>query len=398
MIFLPANRYFSIDALLRPGLSSTKVPAWSLWLLRFQVAVPMFFGGVAKLNSDWLRGEPLRTWLSERTEFPVLGSWFTNESTVWFMAYSALVIDLCFVVYMLHYRVRVFGFILVLVFHFMNARLFDIGIFPWLMIASTLVFFGPDWPRRVVQDVRLRHSYRLPALLGGFVVGGVTGALLPEDLDWFHAIIGGMGVAVAAYHLDEPFLPRQVDADAKETAGKDGPAHHLDRSVWRLPRPGLTALQKSTLALLGLWVGLQVLVPLRHLAVPGQVHWTEEGHDFSWHMMLRHKDSEGFFLLTDASTGEEWAVDPREHLTSRQASKMASRPEMVLQFAHYLEQRARRDGHSDVEVRANFVSSLNGRAPQMLIDPAVDLTQVRRPWLGHADWILHLETPLYAGN
>jgi hypothetical protein len=28
----------------------------------------------------------------------------------------------------------------------------------------------------------------------------------------------------------------------------------------------------------------------------------------------------------------------------------------------------------------------------------VDLTQVRRPWLGHADWILHLETPLYAGN
>ena len=58
MIFVPAHRYLSIDALLRPALRSPIVPALSLWLLRFQVAVPMFFGGLAKINGDWLRGDP----------------------------------------------------------------------------------------------------------------------------------------------------------------------------------------------------------------------------------------------------------------------------------------------------------------------------------------------------
>ena len=79
MIFVPAHRHFSLDALLSSGLGSKVVPAWSVWLLRFQVAVPMFFGGIAKLNGDWLQGEPLRAWLASRTDFPLLGQFFTDE-------------------------------------------------------------------------------------------------------------------------------------------------------------------------------------------------------------------------------------------------------------------------------------------------------------------------------
>jgi vitamin K-dependent gamma-carboxylase len=386
MIFLPAHRCFSLDALLRPKLSSPTVPAWSLWLLRFQVAVPMFFGGIAKLNSDWLRGEPLRAWLAARTDFPLLGQSFSNEAVMWVMIYGALIIDLFFVFYMLNRRTRVFGFMLVLIFHFLNARLFGIGIFPWLMIVSTLVFFGPDWPRRVLHDIRSLHRYRLPALIVGFTTGYAVGSLLPASFDLMQAFVGGIGVAIAAYHLDEPFQGGEGAAEPEKSAGgfKAGP----DFSLW----------QKGTLALLGLWVAFQVIVPLRHFAIPGEVHWTEEGHNFSWHMKLRDKSSEGFFLVTDAKSGEEWVVDPREYLSSTQTSKMASRPEMILQFAHYLEERAREDGHQDVEVRANIVSSLNGRPPQRLVDPTVDLTRVRRPWIGHALWILPLETPLHVSN
>jgi hypothetical protein len=386
MIFLPAHHCFSLDALLRPKISSPHVPAWSLWLLRFQVAVPMFFGGLAKLNSDWLRGEPLRAWLAVRTDFPLLGPSFTNEAGVWAMIYGALVIDLFFVFYMLNRRTRVFGFLLVLLFHFMNARLFGIGIFPWLMIASTLVFFGPDWPRRLWHDIRSLHRYRLPALIVGFTTGCAVGVLLPGSFDLVRALIGGIGVAVAAYHLDEPFGRPEAAAE-RPVSGEEFKA-----------RPDFALLQKGALALLGLWVAFQVMVPLRHFAIPGKVHWTEEGHNFSWHMKLRDKVSGGFFLVTDVATGEEWEVDPREHLSSIQASKMASRPEMILQFARYLEERARRDGYQDIEVRANIVSSLNGRPPQRLVDPAVDLTQVRRPWIGHAPWILPLEEPLHVSN
>ena len=69
---------------------------------------------------------------------------------------------------------------------------------------------------------------------------------------------------------------------------------------------------------------------------------------------------------------------------------MASRPYMIVQFAHYLENRAQDEGYDDVEVRAHILSSLNGREPQQLVDPQVDLTKVSYPWFGHANWIVHL--------
>jgi hypothetical protein len=36
----------------------------------------------------------------------------------------------------------------VVVFHVLTSVLFPIGIFPWLMIALTPIFFDPSWPRR----------------------------------------------------------------------------------------------------------------------------------------------------------------------------------------------------------------------------------------------------------
>src|SRR5687767_11157820 len=56
LVFLPANRAVSLDALLSRKIRSDTVPAWALWVLRAQVGIAYFFGGIAKLNSDWLRG------------------------------------------------------------------------------------------------------------------------------------------------------------------------------------------------------------------------------------------------------------------------------------------------------------------------------------------------------
>ncbi len=40
------------------------------------------------------------------------------------------------------------------IFHLINARLFEIGIFPWLAIAATTLFLPPDWPRRALSRFR----------------------------------------------------------------------------------------------------------------------------------------------------------------------------------------------------------------------------------------------------
>ncbi len=83
MIFLPAERALSIDALLRPKIRSDTAPAWTLWLLRVQIGIAYFFGGMAKLNSDWFHGEPMRTWLSPLTKLPLFGPLFAKEWVVY---------------------------------------------------------------------------------------------------------------------------------------------------------------------------------------------------------------------------------------------------------------------------------------------------------------------------
>lgn len=151
MIVLPAHRAFSLDASRHPEIRSETAPAWALWVLRVQIGIPYFYGGLAKLNGDWLRGEPMRTWLAQNADFPIIGSLLTEEWMVYLFSYGGLLLDLLIVPILLWPRTRVLGYGVALMFHLLNASLFRIGIFPWFMIAATALFFRPDWPRLIGQ-------------------------------------------------------------------------------------------------------------------------------------------------------------------------------------------------------------------------------------------------------
>ena len=359
-----------------------------------------FYGGVAKLNADWLRAEPLRDWLSRETDFPLIGGLFTVEPMVWTMAYGALISDLFIVLFLLRRETRAFALVFALIFQMMNDRLWSIGIFPWLMIAATLTYFDADWPRRVVADLRQLgrgRDTRALAFIGGALIGFFLGGQLPEEFSWWRALIGALGAGVAGYYLAELFDPYEA-ADAPAGRGARGRRGGRNRrSAARSGREqGPPAVPASTLllSLLGAWVAFQVLVPLRHFAIPGNVSWTEEGHRFAWHMKLRDKEAEATFFVTDRGTGETWEIDNSEYLDSRQDGKMPARPDMIVQFAHFLEGRWRENGDKDVIVTAEVWASLNGREEQRLIDPEFDLTTAHIPWFGHAEWILPLDEPL----
>ena len=148
MAVLPAHRAGSLDAKLGLCRRLDTVPAWCLWLVRFQTGVVYFFGGVAKINADWLAGEPLRAWLSRRMDYPLIGFLFGEEAVVMGMAWGGMLFDLLIVPLLMSGRTRIAGFAGVLFFNFTNALVFHIGIFPWLAIALSTVFFEPGWPRR----------------------------------------------------------------------------------------------------------------------------------------------------------------------------------------------------------------------------------------------------------
>lgn len=150
MIFLPADRLWSVDSR-RRGTRSDHIPAWALWLVRFQIAVVYVGGGLAKLNPDWLRGEPMKKWLAWESDFPVIGKAFENELVGLGSSYVGLLLDLYIVPFLLWRPTRPFAFMAIVWFHLMNHTLFHIGVFPWLMILATTIFFKPDWPRAVLR-------------------------------------------------------------------------------------------------------------------------------------------------------------------------------------------------------------------------------------------------------
>ena len=164
----------------------------------------------------------------------------------------------------------------------------------------------------------------------------------------------------------------------------------IDGWLGPVPDPGdvpSTETGRWTLRGVGLWLAIQLVLPLRHHLYPGNVAWTEEGHYFAWRMKLRSKKGSARFVLKDRDSGDSWVVDPRAELGARQTRKMVGKPDLILQYAHHLARRWQQEKGVDVEVRAQVNVSLNHRRRQPLIDSTVDLTQVSVS-IWPADWIL----------
>lgn len=312
MIFLPVHRAGSIDAWRKPSIRTDVLPAWPRALMLAFISLVYFYAGVAKMNFDWFSGGALRIWLPRAADVPILGRLVDHEVAAYVFAYGGLAFDLLIVPLLLWRRTRIFGYLWALAFHFLNFLIFDIGVFPWMMMLATTLYFSPDWPRKVF---RWRPSGQ-----------------------------------VAAFNYSP--IPIRLGAA---------------------------------------FLIIQALIPLRHFAYPGHANWNEEGHRFSWHMMLRTKSGKQVFVLTNPATKETWNVHPRDYLTPQQTRKCATRPDMLLQFAHFLaeHQAAIRFITNKLEVRVISSVSLDGRSPQPMVYSDIDLTKVRRH-LGHNDWI----TPL----
>lgn len=199
------------------------------------------------------------------------------------------------------------------------------------MVGATTVYFSPDWPRRLVNFFKKKGK------------------------EW------------------RMILP------AKE--------------LMLAPTTHLTPKQKAILFALVVWVGIQVLVPLRHLVYPGNVHWTEEGHKYAWHMKLRTKRGQGIYTIKDKNTGQKQVIDADDYLKKWQQTKMEGNPDLIWQFCKIIKNDYKKKGF-DVAVYANVKATLNGRKFQQLIDSTVDLASMRRPVFAPASWIIPLQTPL----
>jgi hypothetical protein len=152
--------------------------------------------------------------------------------------------------------------------------------------------------------------------------------------------------------------------------------------------------------LLGLYILIQLVIPLRYLAYPGDLFWTEQGYRFSWRVMLIEKAGYAQFFVHHPKNGMKKLIDNKEYLTPQQEKMMSTQPDMILQFAHHL-----RDEYSDTliveangieinikeaKVTAEVYVSLFNKGSRLFIDPEVNLSKINRGF-HHKDWILKNE-------
>ena len=132
---------------------------------------------------------------------------------------------------------------------------------------------------------------------------------------------------------------------------------------------------------------IQLLLPVRHYFIKGEVFWTEEGHRMSWRMMLRAKHGLATYIVVDKNSGKQDTIRLENYLTPKQIRSASTKPDVIWQFAQRLKNIYSEKGQ-DVSVFVKSRVSLNGGKYKPLIDPTIDLTTV--PWepFKHSDWIL----------
>ncbi|MCA9039957.1 MAG: HTTM domain-containing protein [Planctomycetaceae bacterium] len=331
MTFMPANRMLSLDTKFGFVKRMEYIPSWSLWVLRIQIGIVYFYGGVVKINEDWLSGVPMKFTASKLVHMAGLPIDWQN-GIAYFLVYTGMIYDLLVFPFLLHKKLRWIALLASLVFHLTNSVIFHIGIFPWMMIGATFLLFFND--------------------------------LLPR-------------------------LPGEMKSPSPEQK-KEGV-----QAVVSL----LTPQRKRMIKVFFLvFVAYQVLMPLRSYLYSGNPGWTQNGDHFSWRMMLNRRIPISFEMrgsgvkdgqVVDLEFNKSW--ESGAYKNHWQLHKMTTAPDMILQFVHLNAENVRKQGFTDVAIYVDSQVSLNGRPPQPLVNPNVNLANEKRHILRSYDWVLPLD-------
>ena len=325
----PANRVWSLDAVLGLTRRTGGIPRWPVTAIRLQTEIILIFAGLVKITDDWLRGQPLLQWLPPNKDAVFYGALFEYDLFIVASSWGVVALHVLGAPLLMYRKTRLPVFLIYVFFHISNALLFNIGIFPWLTIAITTIFFDPDWPSRVWQWMRARL---------------------------------GRGA--------------QASADHPEASSH-----------------GINPIGAGLIVVLLCWFSVQLVLPLRQAMFPNLVGWTGDGHRFSWRMRVYSRQVEGGYLAVNPATGGQFSVDPAEFLGPRSARYVMTRADISRDFAIWLEKRLQTvGGWPSARIYARYTMTFNGRPPQAFIDPTVDLTETERNLFGPDPWIVPLET------
>lgn len=131
---------------------------------------------------------------------------------------------------------------------------------------------------------------------------------------------------------------------------------------------------------------IQLLLPLRHHFIEGDVLWTEEGHRLSWRMMLRERNGFIHIRIKDLKTGEESLYDYRKNLTDKQIQNLATKPDFIWQYCQYIKKEFK---GKEIAIFIDCKNSINRKEYKTLIDPKFDMAKAKWDYFRHNEWLLN---------
>jgi hypothetical protein len=310
LIFIPANAKFSLDNYIEKK-QYDEVPTWTIDSLKLLLIIVYFCAGLAKINSDWLlKAMPLKIWLPSKYDLPIIGETILQYNWVHYvMSWGGMLYDLLIPFLLLYKKTRLFGFLLVIFFHLFTAVLFPIGMFPYVMIVSTIIFFEAQTHKKIIKLLK-RVVYPL---------------------------------------------------------AKNSTYNNTTVSNFKYKNKYLI------LGIFMVFFIIQLILPFRYMLYPSELFWTEEGYRFSWRVMLVEKIGYTNFKVKNLKSGKSFYVRNGHFLTDLQIKQMSFQPDMILEYAHYLGDHFESQGHKDIAIFAESYVALNGRSSQEFINSKIDL-------------------------
>lgn len=308
------------------------IPGWLLFLFQIQLFIVYFYGGVVKLNADWLfHQEPIVTLLRVNAKNLPFDELASNNFIINYLTYGGLVFDLLIGFLLINRKTRWFGICLNVAFHLMNIFLFnigeggDIGIFPIMMILTNILFI----PAESIRYFSKKFGFGSPAII---------------------------------------------------PPGKVKPPTNTNTST-RFVKP-----------ILIIYLALQLLIPFRYWTIGKDVDWTGQASFFAWRMKSYTKQcSIRFYYQSNANEPKKEYFMGRT-INTMQINQMAQHANMIHQFVQHIKKDLnRKEGLNNPIITANVLIAFNGRKPQNFIDPNFNLTEAKYSHFERLSWVLPLK-------
>ncbi|XP_034183188.2 gamma-glutamyl carboxylase [Osmia lignaria lignaria] len=391
-----ANKYFALDAL-KTGGTEHRVPLWNYFILRFQFFALYFLAGLKKSSTEWLSGYAM-TNLSRHWVFSPFKLFLTTEQTDFFIVHwFAFIFDLTVGFWMLFDKTRIPAMIFCTAFHLMNSRLFSIGMFPYVCLATMPLFCSTDWPRRfgsflkdncvpifLVQSQKTKHCDDFSS--------SSTKDLYEKEFNCNESLEKALTCDKIQNKTNDKSL---IDDEYRKDTIESRKPEMIHKNVKEIciKSTGPTKRQKFVVSLLLFHIFLQFFLPYSHFITKGYNNWVSGMYGYSWDMMVHVWDTILVVIkVHDNVSNEDRYLDPKAWV---QGDRWERHGDMARQYAFCLRDNLieqenqifdnyrQRDGKTkwtplstNLSIYIDVWCSLNGRFQQRMFDPNVDLLTV----------------------